>query len=182
MYWKLLDALDGMDIAPRKEGLSQARNVEELDLDVTATDMAGRAIELQLADMSVKEYHHRNVFHFRYDGHDDRHNDFLAPYNPFLAFAAQCTSAHPAAFEPMRFGDVDEVLGRHSSYAEDPDARAGSPRWRRFFKEYLRRGDGDPGDFLQRDFNDGGVLDNRPFRHATDAMPLHRADVPVSRT
>jgi patatin-related protein len=183
MYWKLLDALDGMDAAHRNKGIPRARNVEELDLYVTATDMAGQAVKLQLADKLIEEYRHRNVFHFRDEGDDN--NDFLAANNPFLAFAARCTSAHPAAFEPMRLGDVDEVLSRHSSYTNKPEVRAGSPRWRRFFKEYLRPRDGDPDqgakEFLKRDFNDGGVLDNRPFGHATDAMPLHRAEVPVSR-
>jgi patatin-related protein len=113
------------------------------------------------------------------------HNDFLRPDNPFLAFAARCTSAHPAAFEPMRLHDANEILGRYPNQEESPDDRAGSTGWRRFFNEYLRRGSGDPDDltkkFLDRDFNDGGVLDNRPFRHATDAMPLRHARIPVSR-
>jgi patatin-related protein len=183
MYWKLLDALDGMDAADDEKGFPRARNAEEIDLYVTATDMKGQAVTLRLADKLVKEYRHRNVFHFRYDGDD--HNDFLAGDNPFLAFAARCTSAHPAAFEPMRLDDVDEVLNTHPSYEEKPDVRADSPGWRRFFKEYVRPGAGDADQqakrFLERDFNDGGVLDNRPFGHATDALPQHRADVPVSR-
>ena len=184
MYWKLLDALDGMDAAHLEEGIPRARNAEEIDLYITATDMAGQAVKLQLADKIVEEYRHRNVFHFRAESADDD-NDFLAVNNPFLAFAARCTSAHPAAFEPMRLGDVDAVLSRHSSYANNREVRADSSRWRRFFEEYLRPRDGDldqqAKEFLKRDFNDGGVLDNRPFGHATDALPLHRAEVPVSR-
>jgi patatin-related protein len=191
MYWKLLDALDGMDNDPRENDRVVSQNVEELDLYITATDMAGQAVKLQLADKVVKEYRHRNVFHFRYGADEHEHdeggvrNDFLARYNPFLAFAARCTSAHPAAFEPMRLADIDDVLANHPSYAEDPEARADNVRWRRFFKEYLRSRDGNLAKlaetFLNRNFNDGGVLDNRPFGHATDAMPLHRAGVPISR-
>lgn len=178
MYWKLLDALDGMEGDPPGNH-PRSRNVEELDLYVTATDMAGQPVKLQLADKVVEEYRHRNVFHFRY--RDGEPNDFLRRDNPFLAFAARCTSAHPAAFEPMRLGDANEILGRYPSGR--PDQRSGAVGWRRFFEEYLKPAASSDlvESFLQRDFNDGGVLDNRPFRHATDAMPLRRASIPVSR-
>jgi patatin-related protein len=180
MYSKLLEALDSMDPKDDADG-PRAQNVEELDLYVTATDMAGQPVKLQLADKVVEELRHRNVFHFRY--RDGKPNDFSRIDNPFLAFAARCTSAHPSSFEPMRLGDANQVLDRYLEGARDD--RSGNKEWRRFFKEYLRPGDGDPEDlatkFLSRDFNDGGVLDNRPFRHATDTIPLHRAGVPVSR-
>lgn len=179
MYWKLLEALDGMGEDPPANTPSSPKNVEELDLYVTATDMAGQPVKLQLADKVVDEYRHRNVFHFRY--REDGPNDFLHRNNPFLAFAARCTSAHPAAFEPMRLGDANDILDRYPSGGSDQ--RAGSIGWRTFFEEYLKPVASRKRikSFLERDFNDGGVLDNRPFRHATDAMPLRRAGIPVSR-
>ena len=179
MYWKLLEALDGMGEDPPANNPSSPKNADELDLYVTATDMAGQPVKLQLADKVVDEYRHRNVFHFRY--RDGGPNDFLHHNNPFLAFAARCTSAHPAAFEPMRLGDANEVLGRYPS--GNPDPRAGNREWRCFFEEYLKpvASKKRVESFLERNFNDGGVLDNRPFRHATDAMPLRHAGIPVSR-
>jgi len=186
MYDKLLEALDSMDAkddATPGEDPPRAQNAEELDLYVTATDMAGQPVKLQLADKVVEELRHRNVFHFGYRDGDGAPNDFTKADNPFLAFAARCTSAHPSSFEPMRLSDANEVLKRYREGARDD--RYGSCEWQRFFKDYLRPRDRDPEElareFLSRDFNDGGVLDNRPFRHATDAIPLHRADVPVNR-
>jgi patatin-related protein len=35
--------------------------------------------------------------------------------------------------------------------------------------------------FLKRNFNDGGVLDNQPFGPTLETLPLHSADVPVTR-
>src|SRR5215204_5757263 len=186
MYDKLLEALDSMDAkddATPGEDPPRAQNAEELDLYVTATDMAGQPVKLQLADKVVEELRHRNVFHFGYRDGDGAPNDFTKADNPFLAFAARCTSAHPSSFEPMRLSDANEVLKRYREGARDD--RYGSCEWQRFFKDYLRPRDRDPEElareFLSRDFNDGGVLDNRPFRHATDAIPLHRASVPVNR-
>lgn len=193
MYWKLLDALESMDKGRQLTG-RQSPNVEELDLYVTATDMRGQLVKLQLSDKLVEELRHRNVFHFRYstheygqDGAEEVRNDFVAAYNPFLAYAARCTSAHPAAFEPMRLGDIDEVLRTHRSYRGKPGVRSGAKEWRIFYKEHLR-GAKDEEElsrlaegFVNRVFNDGGVLDNRPFSYATDAIPRHLARRPVDR-
>ncbi len=65
MYWKLLEVLDDIDEDAGKVDSSSAQNVEELDLYITATDMAGQNVKLQLADKVVEEQRHRNVFHFR---------------------------------------------------------------------------------------------------------------------
>lgn len=191
MYWKLLDALEEMEKGnegnPSRNGGARSPNVEELDLYVTATDMKGQPVNLQLADKLVAERRHRNVFHFRYsareydhDNGSDVRNDFLACNNPFLAFAARCTSAHPAAFEPMKLGDIDEVLNVHPRYDTQPHLRSDTDKWRKFYKDYLRSEDTED-KFTNRCFNDGGVLDNRPFSYALDAIPTHFARMPVDR-
>lgn len=198
MYWELLAAMRGMDDdSPAEDDRARSPYADELDLFVTATDMNGRLLHLRLADDVATERRHRNVFRFSYHtpraGGADR-NDFTAQYNPFLAFAARCTSAHPAAFEAMKLSDIDPVLkkspagGRRELGAEDPGLR-------KFYEEYADASDagaaaaaadgrraGPPGvRFQERPFNDGGVLDNSPFSFATESLPLRHADAPVDR-
>jgi patatin-related protein len=203
MYRKLLDALEGMedgaatadtDIKP----FTKSPYVNELDLYITTTDISGLTMPLRLADRVIFERRRRNVLHFSYSAPDvagEARNDFSRRFNPFLAFAARCTSAFPFAFEPMKLGDIDadvrangfykklrrsnSACARKGAYLSDDDL------WQRFYTEYLD-GDGDaPGtaaeEFKQRAFADGGILDNKPFSYATDALLRRRADVPVDR-
>lgn len=194
MYWQLLDALDGMETVKQSSDAGST-NIEELDLFVTATDMAGQIIKLQLADRTVQERRHRKVFHFVFSAGDGQAlNDFIATNNPFLAFAARATSAHPAAFEPMTLGGIDQILQRHDKYSEKSDVRAVNPDWRKFYDEYLRAADGEgplklsdqalqklSTEFAKRAFNDGGVLDNQPFSHTLDTLGKHHANFPTVR-
>jgi patatin-related protein len=204
MYWKLLDAIDGMDSQndSRKAGpspldaidgmdsqndnqnASPSPNVEELDLYITATDTQGQIIPIKLADGLATERRHRNVFHFRYsnacfDEHQHRgqriHNDFKRENNPFLAFAARCTSAFPVAFEPMSLRAIDEVLRLRQNYGDKPiDIEQAD--WRPFYAHYSSEDH-----FVDRPFSDGGVLDNYPFSYASNALPSRSATRPVDR-
>ncbi|MCA1816800.1 MAG: patatin-like protein, partial [Acidobacteria bacterium] len=128
-------------------------------------------------------------------------NHFERFYNPFLAFAARCTSSFPVAFEPMRLKDIDAAV--HDVYSDVVEDRrasllSASPAWRDFFLEYLtprarsRRlgearggaddGGGDPAqDFAARAFADGGDLDNKPFGYAIDTLLRRRSELPVVR-
>jgi patatin-related protein len=187
MYWELLNALEDMD---KNFGGALSPNVEELDLFVTATDVRGQVVNLQLADKPVEEFRHRNVFHFVYSNlnqNEERpeRNDFERVNNPFLAFAARCTSAHPAVFETMSLKDIDETLAAHDNFKNGP-LRADHDGWHLFYKQYLKASSAksikeQADDFARRHFNDGGVLDNQPFGPTLDALPLHHADVPVTR-
>lgn len=211
MYYQLLDALERMD----KEAIKGARSaadsgvsplVDELDLFTTATDIWGQNISVQLADAVAHERRHLNTFHFRYVSkqEDTRgHNDFAAGVNPFLAFAARVTSAHPAPFEPMKLADIDEVLDKHESYRDVADYRANDPRWETFYESYLRRpanasanaphaptrtaGEREKNrkllaeKFRTRPFSDGGVLDNSPFSFAIDKLQFRHKQLPVDR-
>ena len=89
MQSRLTDALIGM--GPGTGSPLQP----EMDVFVTATDIQGLELPLDLADKTVYEKRHRNVFHLRF-GEDQ--NDFTRERDPFLAFAAQATSAFPFAF------------------------------------------------------------------------------------
>jgi patatin-related protein len=187
MYLKLLQALRGMDKAKAVARPTQESPfVDELDLFVTATDMDGRVIPLRLADGVAYERHHRSVFRFRYFTEavgGEHRNDFLPQYNPFLAFASRCTSAHQAAFEVMRLVDIEPALTKWPSegageYGDE------SEELKKFYREYVPLAAGDGGrtvPFPERSFSDGGVLDNSPFSFASDALPFRHADFPVDR-
>jgi patatin-related protein len=181
MYRQLLLALEGMERKGRSSPESRSPLVEELDLFVTATDLTGLTLPLQLGDVVAYERRHRNVFHFLYataEATGDDRNDFQADNNPFLAFAARCTSAFPVAFEPMCLRDIDAVLDAHPFYGTRRDLRSNGAAWDAFIKDY-RRDDTVP--FAERSFGDGGYLDNKPFSYATETLLRRRADQPVDR-
>jgi patatin-related protein len=219
MYVKLLDALRGMDYPKRKDAASACPQpaddnkgglplVDDLDLYVTTTDISGKVIQMRLADDVVAERRHRNVFHFRYrsgwDEHDPHVNEFESQYNAFLAFAARATSAHQAAFSPIKLEDMHsilkkyplekflEVIGREAKGAPD-EYDADDERLRVFYRDYLmlragedgKAGEVDPAklakDFRGVWFNDGGSLDNKPFTFVFEELPLRQASAAVDR-
>src|SRR4029077_20700773 len=139
---------------------------------------------LTLADGVVTEKRHRNVFHFQYSESDpDVASCFSSSENPFLAFAARCTSSFLFVFEPMELNDIFTVLNsadahRGQSYC-DPDTN----QWQRYYEDYLgpngRAIGGQP--FQFRAFGDGGYLDNKPFSYAIETMLTRHAGLPVDR-
>lgn len=215
MYYQLLDALQRMDKATQANAGKVAGGqadpavspfVDELDLFTTGTDIWGQNISIRLADAVARERRHLNTFHFRYSSKQASgvyQNDFTHHYNPFLAFAARVTSAHPAPFEPMKLADIDEVLDRHDDYRNVAGSRSDDPRWEAFFEEYLQRPDDDASStptaqartgeerrkmrevlakkFRTRPFSDGGVLDNSPFSFAIDKLQFRHTRLPVDR-
>jgi len=202
MYWKLLEALDAMDARQEDEHPeppAESRLVDELDLWITATDIRGVTVPLDLYDRFVFEKRHRKAFRFVYGtdfargalepaGDRAARNDFRRPRNPFLAFAARCTSAFPVAFEPMQLADIDEVIGTDVFRPQYGERRSDHPDWRPYFEEYLKPGGaetvrdaGEQAAFETQSFADGGYLDNKPFTWATQTLDRRRADLPVDR-
>lgn len=186
MYLKLLQALRGMDDTRYVGSKEESPLVDELDLFVTATDMNGRVLPLRLADGVAHERRHRNVFRFRYFKErvgGEHRNDFLSAYNPFLAFASRCTSAHQAAFEVMRLVDIKDALRLFP--AKTAEYGVASEELKEFYREYLPTPGAEDDErtvkFAERSFSDGGVLDNSPFSFASDALPFRHADAPVDR-
>ncbi len=195
MYLKLLKAFDGMEAAGASE---RSPFGDEVDLFVTATDIQGVTVPLRLADDIVYERRHKNVFHFRYyatpHGEPSRtdfaastgtqtvylRNDFAREFNPFLAFAARCTSSFPFAFEPMRLSDIDDFVRRIEPYSKT-DLTSGSPLWERFIENYRAVQTGASIPFPNRFFGDGGYLDNKPFSYAIDALVGRQANLPIDR-
>ena len=209
MYRKLLEALDNMD-TPRLQSAADTKRsplVRELDLFITTTDIDGIPLPISLSDQVVYERRFKNVFHFRYAteaavGHE--RDDFVKENDPFLAFAARCTSSFPFAFETMRLSAISEIANAFSAYKD----KTSTGDWDIFFSDYLRYGLFDldreahgqeatghlPQDksdeqakeqlrasFRQRSFGDGGYLDNKPFSYATATLSRRYSDSAVTR-
>ncbi len=155
----LLSALDDMDEMNTREASVPAQ--PEMDVFITATDIQGLELPIQLTDMTVAEKSHKNVFHLAFG---EEENDFSRAMNPFLAFAARATSSFPAAFEPMRLTDS----GSAPRDAPDPG---------KFFPAYVAAG----ADYSRRAFGDGGYLNNKPFHSALREIPHRVSDLPVRR-
>ena len=98
MYAKLLDAFPEWNAT---DGTRFLRNPKWTCI-ITATDIQGLELPIELADKTVFEKRHKNVFQLRFG---DGENHFAREKNPFLAFAARATSAFPFAFEPARLQD-----------------------------------------------------------------------------
>ena len=206
MYRKLLEALDKMDEQrnPSAE-TTDSPLVGELDLFITTTDIEGIPLPITLSDRVVYERRYKNVFHFRYATEratGSKRDDFVKANDPFLAFAARCTSSFPFAFEAMCLSDIRAVI---SGYPEYENTEPMPPNWDPFFSEYVRpglidldkhaRGAGGrptgvlpPGAtdrlrkaFYTRAFGDGGYLDNKPFSHATALLMRRRFEPAVQR-
>ncbi|HET9910442.1 MAG TPA: patatin-like protein [Anaerolineales bacterium] len=179
MYYRLLEAFDGMDKAAHRSRGEASPFVDELDLYVTATDIRGLWLPVPLADTQAHEYRYRTVFRFYHstaDVKEDWSQDFLQGNNPFLAFAARATSSFPFAFEPIKLEDVNTVLdtgGFKQNYAYTELRKD----WERFHKDYSRQDDG----IERHSFGDGGYLDNKPFSYITETLMRRRADIPVDR-
>ncbi len=184
MYYKLLYAIHQMERLDAKPAVTPERNkdfvspyVGELDLFVTATDLRGLTLPLMVNGEKLFENRYRTVFRFHYSTEEAagiKSNDFTLGDNPFLAFAARCTSSFPVAFEPMILEDIKPVLNSSEfggRYNYNPD------NWFHFYKDYAQKRK----TFPLRPFGDGGYLDNKPFSYATETLLRRRADLPVDR-
>ncbi|HVS69094.1 MAG TPA: patatin-like protein [Mycobacteriales bacterium] len=185
MLYELLNAMTGVS-ASASTSPQRSALVDELDLWITTTDLRGRSEQVDIDALAREQYElgHRKTFHFRYDtGLNDAQvtvetNDFTAPHDPMLAFAARCTSSFPGAFPPARLTDVRQAVaelneGRSTPIAWDPAGPYAKP----FFAEYGT----DPAMYETVCFADGGYLDNHPVDLIMNTLPKRRASLPVSR-
>ncbi|MFZ3117048.1 MAG: patatin-like protein [Variovorax sp.] len=179
MYLKLRDAMAEMSAAvtPPAEK-AESPYVEELDVFVTTTDIRGTRVPLRLYDKVVYELRHKQSFHFAYRPGDTlASSDFQTEHNPFLAFAARCTSSFPFAFEPMTLQAMFRL--QPSGAGQDPG------RWRQFFPGLRAIGNESDKEVWERQhsraFGDGGYLDNKPFSYVVEALSARQAATPVER-
>lgn len=199
MYLQLLSALYKMNHTAAAPGASL---VDDLDLYCTATDLRGLPIDIALTDENVKECRYRNYYHFKRRTTVDSkvlNHDFTSEMDPFLAFAARCTSSFPFAFEPMQLGDVPAIVAGKAEYRDyfvdkdktDADAAAlfgedvaqlaGAKKFVDICRVYQSEAAQSQVNFSYRSFGDGGYLDNKPFTYAIETMKKRHATLPVDR-
>jgi patatin-related protein len=186
MYMELLDALDAMDDeldlpARGPDDADASPYVEELDLWVTATDLEGLVLPIQLADQSITERRHRHVFHFVFgeaQTETRRRNDFVQNQNQMLAFAARATSSFPFAFRPVQLADVDRVR-RGRGVPRNSGKGANDERWKAWFPDHVA--DSPDFNYTEISFGDGGDIDNKPFGWVIDTLPDRTSRMPVDR-
>ena len=135
-------------------GSADPSDMHELDLFVTGTDVHGKiftAFDDAGNPIDVKE--HKQVFVLSY--RQDRKNEFMPAGAPALAKLARITSCFPVAFEPVHVSETDDesdvLLRKWGATTHDA--------------YYL----------------DGGVLDNKPFSFAINAIFRRTADREISR-
>jgi len=164
----LYEALEGMDAGGRTpDSLSTLVPQDgRLDLFVTITDFYGFDRQVPISDPHlVHDRRHRNALMFTYGPGGER-DQFLPVNNGSLAFAARTTSCFPGVFPPVSFKAFQEWV---------PDADLGDLK--RCFRGHALSGNAPE----NTQFVDGGVLDNKPFGWAIDAIKQRRADVEVDR-
>lgn len=196
MYLQLLKALNEMNLT----GDAAAREplVQDLDLFCTTTDLRGLPVAIALTDESVEEQRYRNFYHFKRRTGDPSKldHDFTRDMDPFLAFAARCTSSFPVAFEPMQLGDIPSVVrasnlgeyfspgvpdkGTEALFGPQVAKLKGADKFREICQIYETAEDSQI-KFCERPFGDGGYLDNKPFTYAIETMKTRHADLPVDR-
>lgn len=162
----LYEALEGMDRGPPPAPDTLMPQDHTLELFVTATDLQGVNRRVVLGEpRDVRDRVHRHTLTFARTAQRD---DFTREHNRWLAFAARVTSSFPAAFAPVSLASFAEAI----KVRPDLDAVG-----RRLFRGYTLSG-GDPS---RAYFIDGGVLDNRPFTQAIEAIKRRAAGHEVDR-
>ena len=142
----------------------------KLELFVTVTDFYGYGRQVPYADPNpIYDRRHRHLLAFRFGG-DDRRDDFDHDSNGALTFAARTTSSIPGVFPPVSFDALKGWLGKDRPVDFDRLEQ-------RFFRLY------ELAKFKPAStwFVDGGVLDNKPFGPAIDAIRERPADLQVDR-
>jgi patatin-related protein len=166
----LFDALAGMDEAGSTPATvtTLMPHGHDLELFVTVTDFYGydRQVPIERPPL-VHEARHRHVLGFGYE--EGLQDDFSEHGNGALAFAARTTSCFPGVFPPVS-------LARFARYLAARNADL-SGLERQLFRSYELAG-AIPGDTW---FVDGGVLDNKPFGHAIEAIRRRPAGREVDR-
>jgi patatin-related protein len=170
----LFDGLSDMrqsDIAP--SSLLPPGHV--LDLAVAVTDFFGYPRRIRINTPAViQEREQSLLWKFSYchwkDGRE--RSDFDDDNLPSLALAARATSSFPSAFPPVQLTDIDRLLERRSlKWASRSQFISKN------FREQIRAGM-DP---KKTSFVDGGIVNDRPFSAAINAIRERAAYRDVDR-
>ena len=161
-------ALGAMNATAGPKARSLMPDDHQLDLFVTLTDCSGYRRTIDIHDpAAIFDREHRHVLTFSYNG-DEKVDDFGPHADPGLALAIRCTSSFPVAFGPVNLEDLNAV----AKSWPDRDAFIDSA----FALYKLENASPDAAFFV-----DGGVLNNRPFDHAVQAILERPANREVHR-
>lgn len=172
------DALEAL-AATRRSGSSLLPPGQRLDVYASLTDLLGYPRTIRLHDgLVAREQAHAAVCQLSHVATDAgiAASDFADGNEAALVWAARASSSYAGAFPPFHHGEMQRVLdGRGMTWPGEQD----------FLRNSLRVGDGspahhhfDPGD---RYFVDGGIVNNKPFRAALQALNHRAADRRVKR-
>ena len=172
------DALEAM-IAARRPGSSLLPPGQRLDVYASITDLIGypRTIRLH-EELVARETEHAAFCQLTHEATESGRavSDFQDQNLPALVWAARASSSYAGAFPPFHHREMRRVLaGRERIW----------PREDNFLSRSLRARDGTPAcrhfDPADRYFVDGGIVNNKPFRAALEALNHRPADRQVER-
>ncbi|MEM7403802.1 MAG: patatin-like protein [Pseudomonadota bacterium] len=168
-YDKLLDAMYAMGPAGHEHSLLPFGH--PLSLYVTLTELHGRPHTLKLhSPREILERTHQMCAVFEYlERPGGARSDFDDAAIPGLAFAARATSSYAGLFAPMTLREAMDVTSNRG---------APWPHLEEFSRAQLER---DAHDSMHWPYVDGGVLNNKPFETAIDAIRSRHADREVVR-
>ncbi len=173
-----LDGLEAM-AATRRDGSSLLPPGQRLDVYSSITDLLGYPRTIQLHEQLVaREMDHAAFCRLAHVSTlaGAGMSDFADDNVPALVWAARASSSYAGAFAPFHHDEMRRLLEkRQLPWLREQDflrgsiyARDGSPAHRHF----------DPAD---RHFVDGGIVNNKPFGAALEALNHRAADRQVDR-
>jgi patatin-related protein len=165
--------------ATRRPGSSLLPPGQRLDVYASITDLVGYPRTVQVHEQLIaREREHAAFCQLTHVASEAGvgASDFRDDNDPALVWTARASSSYAGAFPPFHHGEMRRVLAergvdwpREQSFlAGSVRARDGSPAVRHF----------DPGN---RWFVDGGIVNNKPFRAALEALNHRPADRRVMR-
>lgn len=172
------DALQAM-ADTRRAGSSLLPPGQRLDVYASLTDLAGYPRTIRLHEQLVAQERAHAVFcqlsHVATESGIEA-SDFRDDNLPALVWAARASSSYAGAFAPFHHDEMKRVLAARELVW---------PRETGFLRASLRAGDGSPAyrhfDPADRHFVDGGIVNNKPFGAALEALNHRAADRQVER-
>jgi patatin-related protein len=152
---------------------------QRLDVYASITDLLGYPRRVQLhEELIAREQEHAAFCQLSHVATDAGRasSDFADDNDPALVWAARASSSYAGAFPPFHHREIQQVLA------------ARGLRWPReqgFLAGSVRARDGSPAsrhfDPANRYFVDGGIVNNKPFKAALEALNHRAADRQVAR-
>ncbi len=172
----LIDALEGISNDGR-EGSTLLPEGQRLDVYASLTDLEGYPSSIRLHEtLAARELEHAALCRLSHTSGAAGSSDFADDNLPALVWAARASSCYAGAFTPFHHSELTAVLEERGREW---------PREAHFLSGSLFVRDGAPAvqafDPANRYFVDGGIVNNKPFGAALDALDQRSADRHVER-